>query len=96
MGGSTFSNNVFRQPKSAAKDKPKTNGAAATTNGAGKGKNTRAKKSRRAGKPKKKTVEELDADMADYYGGDSATANATAQPAPAAAGGDTGMVDEVL
>ena len=97
------SNGPLRQPKNAAKDKakrqdkPKTNGAAtAATNGAAKGKvqNPRNKKSGRAGRPKKKTAEELDAEMTDYFGG-SAAANGTAQPATAA-GGDTGMVDEVL
>lgn len=96
-------NDCFRQPKGAAKDKakrqdkPKTNGAATTTNGTAKGKNprnTNTKKSGRAGRPKKKTAEELDAEMMDYFGGD-ATANVTAQPAAAAAA-DTGMVDEVL
>ena len=95
------SNHHFRKPKNVVKDKvkrqdkPKTNGAAtATTNGAAKGNNPRTKKSGRAGRPKKKTAEELDAEMTDYFGG-SAAANGTAQPA-AAAGGDTGMVDEVL
>lgn len=33
--------------------------------------------------------------MMDYFGGDAAAANGTAQPA-AAANGDAGMVDEVL
>ena len=96
----TQSNNHFSQPKNAAKDKakkqdkPKTNGAAAPpTNGAAKGNNARNKKSGRAGRPKKKTAEELDAEMTDYFGG-SAAANGTAQPAAAAVG--DGMVDEVL
>ena len=84
------------KPKSAAekKDKPKTNGAA-TTNGAAKSNGPRGKKSARPSRPKKKTAAELDAEMMDYFGGDSGAANAPAQPA-AAAGGDTGMVDEVM
>jgi THO complex subunit 4 len=100
-----FTNGQSRQPKSAARDKakkqdkPKTNAAAAAaaaakTNGAATGKNTRNKKSGRAGRPKKKTAEELDAEMVDYFGNDGAP-NGTTQQA-AAPGGDTGMVDEVL
>ena len=69
----------------------KANGTA-TTNGAAKGKNPRARKAGRGGKPKKKTVEEMDAEMADYF------VAGTNAPAPAAAtnGGDAGMVDEVM
>lgn len=84
-----------RKPKSAAKEstKAKTNGAP-TTNGASKPKPT-SKKPARNSRPKKKTAEELDAEMVDYFGtGSNAAANGTAQPA-AAAGGDA-MVDEVL
>ena len=92
---SSYPNDVSRKPKSAAKDKPKTNGTA-ITNGANKGKSTRAKKPGRNNRPKKKTAEELDAEMQDYFGGDSGAATTTAQPAAAVAGGDTGMVDEVL
>lgn len=94
-------NDHFRQPKNAAKDKskkqdkPKTNGAAATTTTrAAKGKNLPAKTTGRAGRPKKKTAEELDAEMVDYFGGDAAPNGGAVQAATA--GGDTGMVDEVL
>ncbi|KAK5165436.1 RNA-binding RNA annealing protein [Saxophila tyrrhenica] len=89
---------VAQQPKSAAreKNKPKTSvAAAATTNGATK---TKAKKPARSGRPKKKTAEELDAEMMDYFGGEApATTTTTAQPAAATTttGGDA-MVDEVL
>ena len=72
--------------------KGKTAPAAATTNGAAKGKDA-SKKSGRAGRPKKKTAEELDTEMDDYFG-EGTAANGTAQPA-AANGGDA-MVDEVL
>lgn len=81
--------------KTKKQDKPKTNGAAAaTTNGATKGRNPRNKNSGRAGRSKKKTAAELDAEMSDYFGVDGA-ANGTTQQA-AVAGGDTGMADEVL
>ena len=96
----TFADIQLRKPKSAAKDKgrtqdkPKTNNTA--TNGASKGKNPRNKKPARSGRPKKKTAEELDAEMVDYFGagGEGAAPNGTTQQA-AAAGGDA-MVDEVL
>ncbi|KAK3680685.1 RNA-binding RNA annealing protein [Vermiconidia calcicola] len=89
------------QPKSAAnakeKTKPKANGAAATTNGASKEQSTRGgRKAGRSGKPKKKTAEELDAEMMDYFGNEAAAAPATAQPVAAANGADAGMVDEVM
>ncbi len=81
-------------------NKPKAGGRnkapIATTNGAAQGgKAERPRKSGRAGRPKKKTAAELDAEMQDYFGGDAPAANGATQPA-AAANGDTGMVDEVL
>lgn len=79
--------------KTSTKDKPKTNGAAVATNGASKNKSTRTKKPARSGRPKKKTAEELDAEMMDYFGGGESAPNGTAQQAAPA---DTGMVDEVL
>jgi THO complex subunit 4 len=101
VGIETFADNPLRQPKNAAKDKartqdkPKTNNAA-TTNGTSKSKNTRNKKPARTGRSKKKTAEELDAEMVDYFGagGEGGAPNGTTQQA-AAAGGDA-MVDEVL
>ena len=58
-----------------------------------KGKSDRpARKSGRAGKPKKKTAEELDAEMVDYFGTGEGAATAV-QPVAAAIGGD---MDEVL
>ena len=80
------------KPKSAAGTKA----AAATTNGASKGKPGRARKPARSGRPKKKTAQELDAEMMDYFGtGEGVAAAPTAQPV-AVANGDAGMVDEVM
>ncbi|CAN9111191.1 unnamed protein product [Alternaria alternata] len=48
-------------------------------------------------RPKKKTVEELDAEMADYFpGGETNAAAGTAEVAQITAGGDTAMDDEML
>lgn len=44
----------------------------------------------------KKTAEELDAEMQDYFVGGEAPATNGTVPAAAANGGDTGMTDEVL
>lgn len=85
-----------RKPKNAAKENEKSTKKAtsnASTNGTSKSKGGRpGRKSGRAGKPKKKTAAELDAEMVDYFGND---ANGTAQPA-ATNGGDTAVVDEVM
>lgn len=67
-------------PKPATKDIAKTGRA--------------KKKGPRAGRPKAKTAEELDAEMADYFGGDGTTV-AVNGDAAAANGGDA-MTDEVL
>lgn len=81
------------QPKSAATVK---HGAAAAKGAAAAGKG--AKKPLRKGRnsrPAKKTAEELDSDMVDYF--DSAKADTGATGAPAAAnGGDAPMEDEIL
>ena len=47
---------------------------------------------RTGGRPKQKNVEELDADMTDYFGTNGEAANGAAKPA---AGGEEAM-DEVL
>ncbi|KAF4633677.1 hypothetical protein G7Y89_g4440 [Cudoniella acicularis] len=74
------------QPKSAAATKatPSTRGKG--TRGRGKAKNAR---------PAKKTAEELDSEMVDYFGGGSADAGASGAAQPAA-GGDANMDDEIL
>ncbi|KAK0277452.1 RNA-binding RNA annealing protein [Friedmanniomyces endolithicus] len=94
------------KPKNAARENTKANVAKtagpkpAAANGAPAGRREK-KKSGRAGKPKAKTADELDAEMADYFGGTAPTAEATngaAQPA-ATNGGEVAMQtdgDEVL
>jgi THO complex subunit 4 len=82
------------QPKSAATDKHTANnaktGAAAGRGGRGKGPR-RARTSR----PAKKTQEELDSEMADYFDGANNAENTNAA-APAAANGDAAMEDDIL
>ena len=86
-------------PKAAAakKDGPKPAANGATRGGRAE------KKSGRAGKPKAKTADELDAEMADYFGGGEATNGAatnvevaTNGAAPAAATNGGEMEDVVL
>lgn len=82
------------QPKSAAAVKKN----ASTGKGnaaAGKG----AKKTARAGRinrPAKKTAEELDSEMADYFVSGNTDSNANAAAPAAAAGGDAAMEEDVL
>lgn len=95
-----------RQPKTATKAQPKP--ATSTKNGGGRIRGRRSARGRNAGRGKPKSVEELDAEMQDYYEtGTNATAGegdavmetngGAVQPAAAAAaGGDTGMDDEIL
>jgi THO complex subunit 4 len=86
------------QPK---KDKPKPATTEKATAGAARGKGqTRGRGKGRGGRdarPKKKTVEELDAEMADYFpGGEANNATSNTEVAPVTAGGDTAMDDEML
>ncbi|EFX03773.1 RNA annealing protein [Grosmannia clavigera kw1407] len=86
------------QPKSAASDKTAAKNATNAKGGA-------KKPARRArnSRPAKKTAEELDSEMADYFDGASANANGAAPaaangaaaPAPAA-NGDAPMDDEIM
>ncbi|KAL9107390.1 MAG: hypothetical protein Q9227_007674 [Pyrenula ochraceoflavens] len=83
--------NPKAQPKSAVADKN------ATKNKDGK-RVGRAKRGRNAGRPKRKTAEELDAEMMDYFGGtngdaNAGTADAAATNGNANAGGDA--MDEI-
>jgi len=79
-------NRANSKPKSAAKDKPKAATAAASTTKAtanGTAKAAQPKKTGRAGRPKAKTADELDAEMQDYFGGgevNGAATNGTAAP----------------
>ena len=91
---SNYSNSAPKaQPKSAVPTKNNAAGAGARGKG-GRG----AKKGARNPRPAKKTAEELDSEMADYWetgatnGGDAATTSGTAQPA----NGDANMDEEIL
>ncbi|KZF19505.1 hypothetical protein L228DRAFT_241724 [Xylona heveae TC161] len=95
------------QPKAAAAaPKQAAAGASAApkaTRGRGRG-----RRGRNTTRPKRKTAEELDAEMVDYFGNENTngaaagteaapvTNGAAPAPAPAAAGGDTGMEDEIM
>lgn len=92
------------KPKNAAQESKK--GAAAKaakpaangTEGTAKNARNNKKKSGRAGKPKPKTAEQLDAEMQDYFGGGepngaAPAANGTAQAAPAT--NDDAAMDEI-
>jgi len=101
------------QPKHANKDKPKPANADKAGTAAGAAKGAGRKRGERGGRGtgrvargKPKSAEELDAEMADYWGGgengpanggDAPMANGGAvQPAVAATNGDTGMDDDVI
>jgi THO complex subunit 4 len=87
-------NNEYSQPKPHPKSAAATkaaNDTGAATRGKG-GKRGRGGRARNA-RPAKKTAEELDSEMADYF--DAAAAPTEAAPA-AAAGGDAPMDDEIL
>lgn len=80
------------QPKSQPKSAAVTKGTTATRGKAARGRGGKAKN----GRPAKKTAEELDSEMADYFGG-SNTEGAAAATQPAANGnGDAAMDDEIL
>lgn len=83
------------QPKSAASTKANT---AAGTRGKTRGA-TRGARGGRNPRPAKKTAEELDSEMVDYWSAGAATTETeggAAAPAPAANGGDANMDDEIL
>ncbi|KAK4142969.1 uncharacterized protein C8A04DRAFT_29369 [Dichotomopilus funicola] len=82
------------QPKSAANVKK---GANATGKGAA-GKGTKKAGRPRPNRPAKKTAEELDSEMADYFDTANTENNAATATAPAAAatGGDAAMEEDVL
>lgn len=84
------------QPKSAASNK---HSAGAAKGNAAKGKGNKPARARNA-RPAKKTAEELDSEMADYFVANSnADSNANAAPAAApapVATGDAPMEDEIM
>ncbi|CAI7592967.1 unnamed protein product [Penicillium glandicola] len=87
------------QPKSAAAPKAKENKKTAADKGARRGKGPARPRGRNAGRGKPKTVEELDAEMVDYFTSDAPPAEGTAPvngTAPqASANQDIGMADEI-
>ncbi|KAF6819986.1 Protein mlo3-like protein (RNA recognition domain-containing protein), partial [Colletotrichum plurivorum] len=84
------------QPKSAANDKRNGNANKGAANAGARGKKPQPRRAR-SGRPAKKTAEELDSEMADYFDS-AATGNNenAAAPAPAAANGDAPMEDEIM
>ncbi|OTA57217.1 hypothetical protein K449DRAFT_437494 [Hypoxylon sp. EC38] len=79
------------QPKSAANDKKKEAGGKA----GGAGARGRKRRGPRNSRPAKKTAEELDSEMADYFEAGNQNEN-TNNAAPAATNGDAPMEDEIL
>ncbi|KAK5997272.1 mRNA export protein mlo3 [Cladobotryum mycophilum] len=88
------------QPKSAAgKKQQAVNGAKGNVaKGAAAVSAANKKRRGRNARPAKKTAEELDSEMADYFegAGNSNAAETTASAAPAAASGDAPMEDEIM
>ncbi|KAK3387116.1 hypothetical protein B0H63DRAFT_469229 [Podospora didyma] len=82
------------QPKSAATVKHGGNAPKGTV-AAGKAGAKKAPRKAKNGRPAKKTAEELDSEMADYFDSAAAADNANGS-APAATNGDAPMEDEIL
>ncbi|KAI1825781.1 hypothetical protein F4861DRAFT_537800 [Xylaria intraflava] len=76
------------QPKSAANDKKKD-----ARKAAGAGVQGRRKRVGRSSRPAKKTAEELDSEMADYF--NAGDQNENTNGVPATTGGDSAMDDEI-
>ena len=95
---SSISSQPKAQPKSAANNKQKANAA---KSGAGKGAAEKPRRGRNS-RPSKKTEEELDSEMADYFTTNANTENASgaaptvAAAAPAAPSGDASMDDDIM
>ncbi|KAJ5508607.1 hypothetical protein N7527_010750 [Penicillium freii] len=87
------------RPKSAAAPKAKENKTTATEKGSRRGKGPARPRGRNAGRGKPKTVEELDAEMVDYFSTDAPPAEGTAPingtVPQASANQDVGMADEI-
>jgi THO complex subunit 4 len=89
---------------SQPKAQPKSAAARKTNEAKGAGASGRGKKGTRGGgrtgRPVKKTAEELDSEMADYFTGAPATnentTTGTAAPAAPAGNGDASMEDEIM
>ncbi|KAG5927261.1 hypothetical protein E4U42_002412 [Claviceps africana] len=84
------------QPKSAASGKGATGGVGKAGNGVNAGSANKKRRGRNA-RPVKKTADELDTDMANYFSGSADGAgNAAAAPASAGATVDASMEDEIM
>ncbi|KAI0137228.1 hypothetical protein BJ170DRAFT_49234 [Xylariales sp. AK1849] len=85
------------QPKSAAASRKKETGAkdAGTAGPSRGGGRKKAPRATRSSRPTKKTAEELDSEMADYFEATNQNENANGG-APAATNGDAPMEDEIL
>ncbi|CRL26196.1 Nucleotide-binding, alpha-beta plait [Penicillium camemberti] len=87
------------RPKSAAATKAKETKTPATEKGTRRGKGPARPRGRNAGRGKPKTVEELDAEMVDYFSTDAPPAEGTAPVngtvPQASASQDIGMADEI-
>lgn len=79
------------QPKSAASTKNAANAKTGDEATRGRKRGGRGAKGGNSSRPAKKTAEELDSEMADYF-----TSNAEAAPATNGTAADNAMVDEVL
>ncbi|EFQ29997.1 RNA recognition domain-containing protein [Colletotrichum graminicola M1.001] len=87
------------QPKSAANNKRNTTNAANKGAAAPGARGKKPERRARTGRPAKKTAEELDSEMADYFESGTNAAGENAAPAaaaPAAANGDAPMEDEIM
>lgn len=84
------------QPKSAAAEKKTTDGSAKTGAAGTRGRGARGRRGGRNPRPVKKTAEELDSEMADYFNAGANTAEAAAPAATGAANGDAAMDDGIL
>ncbi|EMC91922.1 hypothetical protein BAUCODRAFT_152279 [Baudoinia panamericana UAMH 10762] len=94
------------KPKNASKESakaaaaPKKDAAKPAADAAAKAGRGGKKRSGRAGRPKAKTADELDAEMADYFGGGEGAPNGAAATngavQPAATNGNDAAMDEVL
>jgi THO complex subunit 4 len=95
---------LYRQPKGQPKPATVTKSSSNVDSARGRTARGRARGRRNVGRPKPKTADELDAEMADYWGpagqtgvaGTNATsaANGASQPAATNGSGDVGMDDE--
>jgi THO complex subunit 4 len=96
IGKSQPKNAAKAKPKSAATDK-KTNKAAAPAAGKAAGRGRANRRGGNAGRPKAKTAEELDQEMADYFdGGNPNGETAVAGGAVQAPSGEAAMTDEIM